>query len=71
MVWVTKEVNGVYVMLGSEIVFRLIVPLYSTSTYVICDPNPDEDELMTSETVQLYDEIVVEGTDLYDGKVVK
>ncbi len=67
----TREVKGVYVMHGSEILFRQIVPLYSTSTYVICDPNPDEDEMMTSETVQLYDEIVVEGTDLYDGKVVK
>lgn len=67
----TQEVKGVYVMHGSEIVFRQIVPLYSTSTYVICDPNPDPEELMTSETVQLYDEIVVEGTDLYDGKVVK
>lgn len=67
----TREVKGVYVMHGSEIVFRQIVPLYSTSTYVICDPNPDPEELMTSETVQLYDEIVVEGTDLYDGKVVK
>ncbi len=67
----TREVKGVYVMHGSEIVFRQIVPLYSTSTYVICDPNPDPEALMTSETVQLYDEIVVEGTDLYDGKVVK
>lgn len=67
----TKQVKGVYVMHGSEILFRQIVPLYSTATYVICDPNPDEDELMTDETVQLYDEIVVEGTDLYDGKVVK
>lgn len=67
----TREVKGVYVMHGSEIVFRQIVPLYSTSTYVICDPNPDPEELMTSETVQLYDEIVVEGTDFYDGKVVK
>ena len=66
-----REVKGVYVMLGSEIVFRQIVPLYSTSYYVICDPNPNEDELMTDGTVQLYDEIVVEGTDLYDGKVVK
>lgn len=67
----TREVKGVYVMHGSEIVFRQIVPLYSTSTYVICDPNPDPEELMTADTVQLYDEIVVEGTDLYDGKVVK
>ena len=66
-----REVKGVYVMHGSEIVFRQIVPLYSTSYYVICDPNPNEDELMTDGTVQLYDEIVVEGTDLYDGKVVK
>ncbi len=67
----TREVKGVYVMHGSEIRFRQIIPVYSTASYVICEENPDPDELMTSETVQLYDEIVVEGTDLYDGKVVK
>ena len=57
---------------GTEIRFRQIIPLFSTSSYVICKQYPDEsDDLMTDETVQMYDEVVIEGTDLYDGKVVK
>lgn len=68
---VKKEVRGVYVMHGNEIQFCEIVPLYSTDTYVICDANPDMDSLMTTSTVKLSDEVVVEGTDLYDGKVVR
>ncbi len=69
---ITKEVKGVYVLHGTEIRFRQIIPLFSTSSYVICKQYPDEsDELMTDETVQMYDEVVIEGTDLYDGKVVK
>ena len=68
---VKKEVEGVYVMHGSQINFRQIVPLFSTDSYVICQAKPTEGSLMTDETVKLYDEVVVEGTDLYDGKVVK
>lgn len=67
---VTKKVQGVYVRHGSEINFKQIVPLFSTEGYVICDTNPEED-LMTDETVSLYDEVVIEGTDLYDGKVIR
>ena len=66
-----KEIEGVYVLYGNQLSFRQIVPLFSTENYVICDPAPKEDSLMTDETVKLYDEVVVEGTDLYDGKVVK
>lgn len=68
---VSKNVEGVYVLHGNQIAFRQIVPEFSTDTYVICDANPDEDSLFTSETVEYSDEVVVEGTDLYDGKVVK
>lgn len=68
---VKKNVRGVFVMQGNEIRFREIVPLYSTDTYVICDASPAENSLMTDGTVQLSDEVVVEGTDLFDGKVVK
>lgn len=68
---VKKEVRGVYVMQGNELQFREIVPLYSTDTYVICDASPDASSLMTGSTVKLSDEVVIEGTDLYDGKVVK
>ena len=68
---VKKEVNGVYAMHGSELVFEQIFPLLSTGDYVICDVDPPKDELMTASTVKLFDEVVIEGTDLYDGKVVK
>ena len=67
----TKEVSGVYVLHGNQISFRQVVPLYSTENYVICDPNPDQSDLMTDQTIKLHDEVVVEGTDLYDGKVIQ
>jgi hypothetical protein len=66
-----KEVMGVYVVNGSMLQFRQIVPEYSTDAYVICDPSPSKEDLMTSDTVKLHDEVVVEGTDLYDGKVIE
>jgi len=67
---VKKEVKGVFVMHGSEIQFRQIISLFSTENYVICKVNPTQDELMTDSTVKLFDEVVVEGTDLFDGKVI-
>lgn len=68
---IKKEVEGVYALNGSKISFKQIFPKYSTENYVICDPNPSADEIITGSTVKLNDEVVVEGTDLYDGKVVK
>jgi hypothetical protein len=68
---VEKKVMGVYVLHGNQIVFRQIVPKFSTESYVICNMNPDEDQILTSDTVKYCDEVVVEGTNLYDGKVVK
>ncbi len=68
---VRKEVPGVYVLRGGQLSFRQIVPKYSTESYVICGQNPPEGSILTDSTVKLYDEVVVEGTDLYDGKVVE
>lgn len=68
---VEKKVMGVYVLHGNQIVFRQIVPEFSTDSYVICSANPDEKDILTSDTVKYSDEVVVEGTNLYDGKVVK
>ncbi len=62
-------VQGVYVLYGSELVFKEIVPLSTYSTFVLCDPNPEEDATFNGETIKLYDEVVVGGTDLYDGKL--
>lgn len=66
-----KAVEGVYVLHGTQLSFRQIVPEFSTDNYVICDPNPAADSLLTDQTVELDDEVVVEGNDLYDGKVVQ
>lgn len=70
-----ENVRGVYVMHGSEIEFVQIFPLFSSGSYVICealeDGSPSQEELVTDRSVQLSDEVVVEGTDLFDGKVVK
>ncbi len=67
---VTKDVMGVYILYGNTIRFVEIVPLYSSSNYVICSANPDTSQLMTEDTLTLYDEVVVGGKDLYDGKMV-
>ena len=55
---------GVYVVRGQSLVFKKVDIIYWGEEYVICEQNPDEDYLM------MYDEVVVEGKDLYDGKVV-
>lgn len=71
---VTREVRGVYVLHGSEIKFVEIIPVFSSNNYVICKVNLNEQEkqdLMTDSTISLYDEVVVGGSDLYDGKIVK
>lgn len=66
-----KEVQGVYVLYGSELRFKEINPIHGYSNYVICDPDQSSESLFSGETVKLYDEVVMEGTDLYDGKIVK
>ncbi len=67
---VSQTLQGVYVQYGNELIFKQVVITYSGTDYVICNPKPDENLLFNGETVELYDKIIVEGTDLYDGKIV-
>ncbi len=57
---------GVYVQEGNMIAFRRIQVLYHSETenYSICAVTEDDDYL------KLYDDIVTEGKNLYDGKIV-
>ncbi len=66
-----KEVEGVYILYGNEIKFREIVKLYQEDDYVICDTDVENEKLYSDTTVELYDKIVTEGTNLYAGKIVK
>ncbi len=66
-----KKVQGVYVLYGNELQFKEISILYSGSDFVICDPSPKKGKLFNGKTVSLYDNIVIKGDDLKDGKIVK
>ena len=57
--------KGVYVLSGSTINFVPVNVLYSTDSYCICE------EQTTGLRIRLYDEIVIKGKNLYDGKVVE
>lgn len=66
-----KKVQGVYVLYGSEVQFKQISIIYADDDYVLCDPSPDDEELFNGETISLYDQVILEGDDLYDGKVIE
>ena len=68
-----ENVKGVYVKSGGQLHFVQIFSDITVNGYAICRTELTEEEqelLVTDKTIQLYDEVVVEGTDLYDGKVV-
>ncbi|MGN0469841.1 MAG: HlyD family efflux transporter periplasmic adaptor subunit [Acutalibacteraceae bacterium] len=69
---VTETVKGVYVETGGTLNFKQIIPIYSGEDYVICKDSPEEDEIFSDDVkiLKVYDDVVVEGADLYDGKLV-
>ena len=54
---------GVFIKYGTTIVFRKLDIIYETDTYVVSSVNTSD-----STKLRLYDEIIVEGKDLYVGK---
>lgn len=68
----TKTVKGVYILIGNELVFKQIVPLYTGQGFIICKRNPKDEDLATDEVgvLKAYDDVVVEGANLYDGKII-
>ncbi len=60
-----KDERGVFVVSSGKLNFRKINVVYWGDDYIICSRETDDDFL------KLYDKIVTEGKDLYDGKVVE
>ena len=58
--------HGVYIKFGSMVLFRRITSIFETEAYFLVPVEPDGE----SNQVKLYDEIIVEGTDLFDGKLL-
>ena len=57
--------KGVFVLSGNIVKFKKINIAYSDSEYSICN-NPENEKGF----VERYDEVIVEGVDLYDGKII-
>lgn len=71
---VQKNVRGVYVLYGGQLEFVQVFTDHTVNGYAICKTELSDEEkemLVTKSTIQLYDQVVVEGTDLYDGKIVR
>ena len=66
----TKLCSGVYVKMGSEVTFREIVPVFSGEDNVISSLNTQGKTFLKDNAVQVYDEIIVEGANLYAGKII-
>ena len=68
-----ENIRGVYVKSGSRLRFVQIFSDATINVYAICKVSlstEEREQLVTGDTIQLYDEVVVEGTDLYDGKML-
>ncbi len=62
---VVDSVRGVYVVNGMQINFVPVNIIYSTESYIICEKQSDNDNVL-----KLYDSVVVKGKRLYDGKII-
>mgnify|MGYP000099914490 FL=1 len=60
-----NDEQGVYTMVGDTVVFKKVEIIYAQPEYVICREKNEKGYL------QLYDDIIVEGKGLYDGKTVR
>ena len=63
---IQNNVQGVFVRIGDRVSFKQIYPIFVGEDFVLSSI----DELDTDGSLQLFDEIIVEGTDLYDGKLL-
>lgn len=71
---VHENVKGVYVQKGRQLEFVQVFTEKTVNGYAICKTELDDKEqemLVTSSTIQLYDNVVVEGTDLHDGRTIR
>lgn len=69
-----KNIKGVYIKSGRQLRFVQVFTEKTVNGYAICKTTLDEEEresLVTDSTIQLYDNVVIEGVDLYDGKPVQ
>ncbi len=60
-----NEKTGVFVLSGTTLKFVGVNVIYRTDEYIVCEQQVSNDTVL-----RLYDDVVVKGRQLYDGKVV-
>ena len=69
---VEKSTSGDYVRIGNEISFKQIEAIYSGEDYVISNVSVKSENVADdTEVLRIYDQIVTEGANLYDGKIIQ
>lgn len=59
-------VKGVYVLEGMQAKFVPVNVLFSNDSYAIC-----EQQIDNSDVLRIYDDVIVKGKNLYDGKIIE
>lgn len=62
---VVDSKRGVYVLTGMQVKFVEVNVLYKDDSYMICEKQTSDESVL-----RLYDEVIVKGKNLYDGKIV-
>ena len=70
---VKENVTGVFIKLGNELKFKQIIPIYTGEDFVVCKKDlSDSDKVFDRDAgiLKPYDNVVVEGANLYDNKII-
>lgn len=62
---VVDSKRGVYVLTGMQVKFVGVNVLFTDGDYMICEKQTSDDTVL-----RLYDEVIVKGKNLYDGKII-
>ena len=62
---VVDSKRGVYVLTGMQVKFVEVNVLFTDGDYMICEKQTSDDTVL-----RLYDEVIVKGKNLYDGKII-
>ena len=62
---VVDSKRGVYVLTGMQVKFVEVNVIFTDGEYLICEKQTSD-----SSVLRLYDEVIVKGKNLYDGKII-
>lgn len=64
------QTEGVYVKSGNLIVFKPVERVYTGENFVLCISPLQSNDDTRYKVINQFDEVIVKGTDIYDGKIV-